>query len=186
MKEDKELNEYLPCWLMRKFTWYSRCLIKVHCFYPETVYGLCHLFPRKVLSITATLIAQWHLSQSDDREKASHWLWSEETQTGLGTTRDSISMDRGITVSNLTMIQSGIVWRQNSKMKDREERRLGSNQSLAWETGRGHLSPMVPDVFYEKKRHWVLWMLQSSILQFYLIDISSLSTKAFPDISHET
>ena len=85
------------------------------------------------------------------REKASHWLWSDETQTGLGTTRDSINMDRGITVSNLTMIQSGIVWRQNSKMKDLEERRLGSSQSLAWETGRGHLSAMVPDVFYEKR-----------------------------------
>lgn len=65
------------------------------------------------------------------REKASHWLWSDETQTGLGTTRDSINMDRGITVSNFTMIQSGIVWRQNRKMKDLEERRLGSSQSLA-------------------------------------------------------
>ena len=136
---------------MRKFTWYSKCLIKIHCFYPETVYGLCRLFLRKVLSITVTLTAQLHLSQSDDREKTSCWLWSDETQTGLGTTKDSISMDRGTTVSNLTMIRSGIVWRQNSKLKDLEERRLGSSQSLAWETGRGHLSPMVPDVFYEKR-----------------------------------
>ena len=75
--------------------------------------------------------AQLHLSQSDDREKTSCWLWSDETQTGFGTTKDSISMNRGTTVSNLTMIRSGIVWRQNSKLKALEERRLGSSQSLA-------------------------------------------------------
>lgn len=149
MKEDKELNEYLPCWLMRKFTWYSRCLIKVHCFYPETVYGLCHLFPWKDLSSLPHLLLSCNSPKVMTEKRHHTGFGVTKTQTGLGTTRDSISMDRGITVSNLTMIQSGIVWRQNSKMKDREERRLGSNQSLAWETGRGH-SSYGPRCLHEK------------------------------------